>query len=699
MKIRGLYPESFGKLQRQEVRFDDGINVIHGSNEAGKTTLRSFLVAMLFGWEKGRGKADPYTRYLPWDAPGAYRGAMELEVGGEEYRVERNFLTTEPSLRVYRKPSLREVSAEGGLLPALGSSLTRAGYENTALFPQGSANPDGELAKIFANYVANMQSSRNSGVDVAGALESLAAQRKALEKKKLPEAEAALVTKIETLRAKIAERDRLAEDRARLTEELAETERRLSLCDDTAEREQPALIERLSAEYDTYMKSENAADRQEELLDDTEKQIEAALRELPDTDELRAKERRLDELLRQRVAADAEWKANTEELQRRREFHAGRKKLYGFLVKAGVVMTILGLVAVVMAFSGKSEWRQSMRPYAIGAALCGVLITGLSLFRRSSEKWELSRIDANSKLPGNAGVLPERIREEIAALPTEEELHRQIENAVAVQARAEAGREQLQRQRDELATERERLLAERERLLEAWSAVEPMADLTDAAVAQIRSQAEAKRTENAAVRRELTERKDLLRAKLERLEVQIEAAQELDASLYDSENELSAVKKQREADEIDRQALALAEERIRTISAKIHDSFGVEFGSLLSKLAEETTSGAHAKIVADEKLAVKTEGTYRAASIDSLSAGAAEQLYLALRLAVAEKMYGAEHLPLVFDDSFVYYDSVRLRSTLAMIAARGEQVLLFTCSERESEALTELGIPFRQIEL
>jgi uncharacterized protein YhaN len=65
-----------------------------------------------------------------------------------------------------------------------------------------------------------------------------------------------------------------------------------------------------------------------------------------------------------------------------------------------------------------------------------------------------------------------------------------------------------------------------------------------------------------------------------------------------------------------------------------------------------------------------------------LSRGAAEQLYLAMRLALVRQY--ASHmdpLPVVFDDVFVNFDPGRVRNTLHAVSelARTHQVLLFTC--------------------
>ena len=68
MQIKEAKIFNFGKLQSMVFPFKEGVNVIYGANEQGKTTLHAFLLGMLFGMEKGRGRTaagDAYSRYEP----------------------------------------------------------------------------------------------------------------------------------------------------------------------------------------------------------------------------------------------------------------------------------------------------------------------------------------------------------------------------------------------------------------------------------------------------------------------------------------------------------------------------------------------------------------------------------------------------------------------------------------------------------
>ena len=69
MKITELILKNFGKFTNKQILLSDGINIIYGENESGKTTLHTFLKGMLFGMERKRGRAaatDTFRTYEPW---------------------------------------------------------------------------------------------------------------------------------------------------------------------------------------------------------------------------------------------------------------------------------------------------------------------------------------------------------------------------------------------------------------------------------------------------------------------------------------------------------------------------------------------------------------------------------------------------------------------------------------------------------
>ena len=54
MKILDLKIRNFGKLSDRHIELADGINLIYGENESGKSTVHTFIRAMFFGLERAR---------------------------------------------------------------------------------------------------------------------------------------------------------------------------------------------------------------------------------------------------------------------------------------------------------------------------------------------------------------------------------------------------------------------------------------------------------------------------------------------------------------------------------------------------------------------------------------------------------------------------------------------------------------------
>ena len=74
MLIKKITIRNFGKINNRTFEFSEGINVIYGENESGKTTLHNFIKSMFYGIPRGRGKSAAYRAYEPWDNPGEYGG-------------------------------------------------------------------------------------------------------------------------------------------------------------------------------------------------------------------------------------------------------------------------------------------------------------------------------------------------------------------------------------------------------------------------------------------------------------------------------------------------------------------------------------------------------------------------------------------------------------------------------------------------
>ena len=93
MKILSVHIENFGNISDKDFRFGDGLNSFERENGYGKTTLLSFVKAMLYGLSSYKSNTKEFTdreHYFPFGG-GKFGGNMEFTAGGKEYRVERFF--------------------------------------------------------------------------------------------------------------------------------------------------------------------------------------------------------------------------------------------------------------------------------------------------------------------------------------------------------------------------------------------------------------------------------------------------------------------------------------------------------------------------------------------------------------------------------------------------------------------------------
>ena len=148
-------------------------------------------------------------------------------------------------------------------------------------------------------------------------------------------------------------------------------------------------------------------------------------------------------------------------------------------------------------------------------------------------------------------------------------------------------------------------------------------------------------------------------------------------------------------------AIDLATETLKNLSQTIKNSFGLYLNKDASELIEGITGGVYDSISIDENFNVFLNTPNRLVPIEQASSGTMDQVYLALRIAAGRLMQGrAKDLPFIFDDSFVNYDSIRLRAALLWIANNvPEQIIVFSCHMREAQLMTATMQDFNLIEL
>lgn len=172
---------------------------------------------------------------------------------------------------------------------------------------------------------------------------------------------------------------------------------------------------------------------------------------------------------------------------------------------------------------------------------------------------------------------------------------------------------------------------------------------------------------------------------------------EIDEEIDFYENKINTFKRKIRVAEI-------AAEKILSISDSIKGDFMPLLRRSISDNFAYLTAGKYSQVLIDENMhitVIEEDNKERNIELESLSGGTLDQLYLSLRVGLGSILSGNQNIPLIFDDSFVQYDSKRLRNSIDMLAKESQrrQIILFTCQEREAELAKQMNIKFNYIKL
>ena len=137
------------------------------------------------------------------------------------------------------------------------------------------------------------------------------------------------------------------------------------------------------------------------------------------------------------------------------------------------------------------------------------------------------------------------------------------------------------------------------------------------------------------------------------------------------------------------ESIRLAMDALESANATLQNRFSPELGRRAAEIFSALTDGKYSGVVLDRAFHLSAEqagdSVYRPSAL--LSAGAADQLYLAVRLAICDLVLpGEEPAPIVLDDALASFDNDRCAAALRWLKEEGKrrQILLFTCHSREA---------------
>ena len=726
MNIKSM-TATFGKLQKQTLELKDGLNIIEAPNESGKSTWCAFLRAMLYGIDtKARDKKGVIAEknlYQPWDG-GSMEGSVRLSRNGRDITLRRTGKGNSPMSRFQAVYTGTEEEVPGLSADSVGEMLTGVGreaFERSAFVGQSGLAVTGsaELERRISAIVSSGQEDVSYS-ETEQRLRDWRNRRYSNQKNglipKLQEEQA-------TLTALLARLDAAHQQESAALAAIRDLQTEQTELDALAEAHRAAAG---AQAYARYQAAKADVDKAQAELDGVlcEKNRRGAL---PDETALRAMQGELSYLntLDGKIDRERRDKENTptvpeyvdhpvfggmtpSEARERAKADAVvlSKTQSALLPVLGCSLACIALV-LIQLFAAALPLLRILLSVLCVLSVCAVLIrftAGLS--RHAREK---------STLVASYGT-----KEGDRVLALAEEYAQRWETNRQQRADADlraAALDRLEKERSELTG----------RLLEQTRTFAPeVIDLYGVAAAislalnlDDKERSAALRLDNAQKVLQAVCAHGIPEAAQAPARLPERSAADIAQQLHQVRSELSAQSTalamaqgeirtlgdraalQARLDEVEGQltrrreeysAIQTAMEVLAEANARLQERMSPALNRRAGEFFHRLTGGVYDQVSLTrefEALAAK-QGDVTPHRLLTLSKGTADQLYLAVRLAVCDLVLpGDDPAPLVLDDALVNFDGKRLALALDLLRelAQNRQILLFTCQNRERQYL------------
>ena len=710
---------TFGRLEHQELTLSPGLNVLYAPNETGKSTWGAFIRTMLYGLStRERGPLADKNRFAPWSGA-AMQGRMDVSAAEDAYTLLRNTKRASSPMGEF------SCTYTGTATPVAGITAQNAGeallgvprevFERSAFIGQNAlaVDQDAELERRIAALIT-------TGEEDTSYSQSYERLKKQLNRRKhnktglIP----ALEREIDDLQLSLRELDALEAQARQAQSALDELERQAAALRQQAASWQALEQQSRATEYAQAAQSADEAARRAALLEESaagppdgqglallEGQAAALQEDLAGlTQQRREAEqaRQTAESAREALAAHPLYPADETALRQRADAIAPEKKPTVLLpiFTAGIIV-----IAGVLAFL----FRADPLPFWIFTAMAalGVVTTtaAVTLRRRAIAERQKFAENQRAKLEAQiAEYLPLREQEarlqaearrlDDTAAGAEDSCRRRLAALLAQVRTFEPAVTDLSGAQIALANVRRRqaeLNAARQQAREAAlyrDALQKQLPDRPAAAAAVPSVPALSREDVDA---ELIRVQARLAAERSRFDTLTGHIRSLDRS-SDLQDQLAQKREQLSSLQTEYDAIALAMDALTQANTTLQNRFSPALGARAADIFSAITAGRYGKVLLsrDFSLSAEMAGDPVGRSIRLLSQGAADQLYLAVRLAICDMVLPAEkRVPLVLDDALTSFDDDRLRAALDYLLVESEkrQILLFTCQKREMDYL------------
>ena len=625
MKINHLKVNGFGKLSEKEIKFENGINIVYGENEAGKSTLLKFISCMFYGTSRNKnGKnISDFEKYKPWKTE-EYSGTIDYRLDNEEeYSVYREFKRKNPTVYDSEKQDITKTFKEdknGIDFFTEQTGIDEETYFNTAISEQARVALNLNKQNSLIQKISNLVSTGDDNISFQKSMaqisklqnENVGTERTSLRPLNVINNKIKLIN----LKKKELEENKNNYEHNNLGSEklfftLKNNEKKLEYIKRVKQFHENNRIKLVEINF-----NKNVAIEDEEKIDELIKK----LNELEDNKE-------------------------SEQIIKKFPYVA----ISLFLIIIFVVLEIL----------------LPNKLFGLIPFICSIFVLIFMFVKINNEKNSIAKelLSKKNKLKFELDSLKDKKRRKEQEIDTK---NSKIES--------------------EIDTEKDALIEEYLKVLDINFIDEIL----------------QKSYEEILVELEIFEKKvSDIKLDIKELELNKKAYnKKMEELSRITEDLMSAEEEKEELLSLNR-AYNIAKRCLENAYEETKKNISPKFINNLSEIIFDISNKKYKEIVLndEEGINVKIEnGSYK--PLERLSIGTIDQIYISLRLSGIKEV-SKESVPIILDEAFAYFDNKRLLNIINYLNEHysENQIIIFTCSNREKEVLEKLNIEYNFINL
>ena len=661
MYIKEINIKTFGGLCNKTIKFTNGLNVIYGANESGKSTVIAFIKYIFYGIS---GRKNEFKRYVPLSGE-PMCGSITVCDNDVEYEIFRTSKGAKSKqISVINKINGEEMDAD--FSQNIGKNLFLLGEDaflNT-LFVTNISNKisvsDGE---IFS-HLSNLAESGNENTSKEKIIEKIDADISNLSS---PRRKNAIIPSLEMQISDINDRLYKAKESDKKINFLKET-----LAKTNADLQQKA---KEKEKYENEMKTAKAALDGEKIvgLENEILSLENEIKNLDDQfssfdmsayDGIKSisneEEKRFltDE-------GDSDKNAQNLILEERAKNIIGQKKAaavggaFFIILLAVFAFTIPVLCVLAAAFAAASIYLY------------------ISANKKLHETYsETDKIKKQKE--ENQAFVSNFLKK--AGLSSKEE-YLSVKNAYTVfLSQSEVVKSKIEMKKSMLSAKKDEFEKLENYLLTAYNKNDKAKLFKDLKAAKPSISYDDAERKTAVLSREIS----ALQMNLTKTEFEIQSLKSGADDVLSLEEQLENLKSDLDEKKEELKIITEAKRILEDASSEQQNNFAPRLTKKVGEIFSCLTSGKHSEILIDKAFGAKFKNNGEYADETFLSKGALDQLYFSIRFGIID-MIKKKNIPVFLDDAFNQYDDFRLKTVFSYLCdyAKDTQVIISACREDE----------------